>query len=307
MKHLLFASILMTSISAFAGNEKGNGGDTVVCDGKLRTLDSVVMEGERFFTIAKKDSYKKSLSDISTKLSASLPKKARELKSFLKTYEEKGNVEEGIFWINSTLKDVADENLYINLPDNCSKELKQTVVLVKKPFKRYYYDSKIINTLAAEKDELSWLLIHEWLRDSTDDSDVIRIINAYLHSEEFQNDSDEEIHDTLTRFGMYELGEKMSDMKASEAAVLKVLPKLRLELDAFETKLNLFKNEASKKEKEKLRKEMIALQKQLQDQSWDFTIAFKTDLTEINPELEQETRSVYNRYHYLSRVVDFSK
>jgi hypothetical protein len=183
-------------------NEKGNGGDSTRCDGKIRTLDSVIMNDQKTFKIVKNENSEASLSQIIDHFEKTYPYLAQRLKSFLQTYKDKGNTDENIYWIKGVPRDVKDENLFLDLPENCSTNLTQTVVLVKEPYSRYYYNSKVLAELEQEKDELSWLLIHEWLRDYNEDSDVIRLLNAYLHSSQFLNADEDETRNMLFKLRM---------------------------------------------------------------------------------------------------------
>lgn len=197
----MILGMVLISGAAFT-NERGNGGDSVVCDGKLRTLDSVVMEQNSIYEIERSADSKESLDKIMTHLQVTLPSMNESLKNFIKTYEAKGDKEKKVFWIAGLPMDVKDENLFAGLPENCSEDLKQTVVRVEKPFTRFYYDPKVLNDLAANTDELSWMLVHEWLRDYVEDADTIRFINAYLHSKDFFNDNDERVLKNMVEFGI---------------------------------------------------------------------------------------------------------
>lgn len=197
----------------------GNGGDIIEClvNGKktYRTLDSVVMETQPFFSRVEGRNSEKALEDIIEKFNKTMPRMALKLSKFLESFENKVDGDSKVFWIDAKLYDVQDENLYVRIPDHCSEELIQAVVLVKKPFKRYYYDSEALKLIEDEGDELSWLIIHEWLRDFIDDSDVIRVVNSFIHSGEFLRKSESEMFSAFKGFGFTSgLGDSYSELQA---------------------------------------------------------------------------------------------
>jgi len=203
MKHLIFLTLTMLTLTpsfAAVSNEKGNGGDSVICDGKMRTLDSVMMNDQNLFTIIKNKDYQSSLTQIINHLNETYPFIAQELEEFLDTYNKKFNSEENTYWIKGAPLDVKDENLYVDVPDFCSNKLIQTVVRVEEPYLRYYYNPKVLSALENQGDELSWLLIHEWLRYGIEDAEVIRVLNGYFHSLEFQNSNEDIMSDYLFKF-----------------------------------------------------------------------------------------------------------
>lgn len=201
MKFVLILGMLMVSSIAIA-NERGNGGDSVVCNGNLYTLDSVLMSQHNHYEIISASTYKESLQKITDRLMRTLPDMGEKLKEFVGNYHSKGNPREGVFWLAGTLKEVQDENTFIEIPKNCSQNPIQTVVRVSGSILRYYYDPKIIEALADNQDQLSWLLIHEWLRDFVEDSDQIRFLNSYLHSEEFFKSDEIEVNNSLKSLGI---------------------------------------------------------------------------------------------------------
>lgn len=213
MAYIALAFTALISL-AFAGSE-GGGGDVIICGGKQRTLDSVVLEQDRFFNLLNYASTEEAMNQINTKLLQTLPQLGLSLTSFNNIYKSKGSNKEGVYWIRGVPKNVDDENLYVHIPESCQKDLYQAVVLVKEPFYRYYYNPEILANLEQENDELSWLLIHEWLRYEVDDADVIRIINGYLHSQDFIDSHEDEIKATLRKFGIESTGLSFSETEAA--------------------------------------------------------------------------------------------
>lgn len=206
-KTTLVGLVLLTSLSAFAGDKGGNGGDTLKCmvNGVQRylVLDSVMVRNSTPYTIRTEKSYSKQLKHIIKKLMETIPLRGEELSRFVDSFEKKGRINgDGIiFWIAGKPRQVKDENLHIDIPSYCDGRPLQTVVYVPKPA-RFYYDRELINKLKNEKDELSWLLVHEWLRTYIDDADNIRILNGFLHSEEFLEYGEDDLRSMLYQFNV---------------------------------------------------------------------------------------------------------
>ncbi|MDX9731197.1 MAG: hypothetical protein RBT63_05450, partial [Bdellovibrionales bacterium] len=202
---LKIATIALTlttlSHAAHASNERGNGGDVVRCSGKLRTLDSVVLKSEslQYFNYFELTNYKDSLRMIQTKLEETLPYYGVSLRKFLETYEAKADLNSSVFWIQGKVLDIKDENLFIELPKTCGSPI-QAVVLANHPITRYYYNKGLLDELAGNGDEMSWLLIHEWLRPYIKDTDTLRILNGYFHSNQVLESTEKEIQMKLKRF-----------------------------------------------------------------------------------------------------------
>lgn len=273
-------------------NEKGNGGDVVYCEGNVHTLDSVVMMEERYFDINRQNHYEISIKRIQNHLKNTLPLMEQTLTKFLANFKAKGNVEEGVFWVKGKLKNVADENLFVELPSRCDDEVKQVVVLVKEPFKRFYYDASIIDQLSKNADELSWLLVHEWLRNYVDDSDVIRIINAYLHSEQFYQANEEEVKETIVRLGITSgYGPLKSDEQASTQRLEVLVSELENRMNKVQENLNIFNRSSNNKEKKKI---ISALNMEMGSLEMQFYIAIVGEHDSINEVLKKKLEKLYD-------------
>lgn len=273
-------------------NEKGNGGDVVYCEGNIHTLDSVIMMEERYFDINRQEHYEISIKRIQNHLRDTLPLLEQTFNKFLDNFKTKGNVEEGVFWVKGKLKNVADENLFVELPGRCDDEVKQVVVLVKEPFKRYYYDASLIDKLSKNADELSWLFVHEWLRNYVDDSDVIRIINAYLHSEQFYQASEQEVEETLIRLGISSgYGPLSSEEKASTQRLKVIVPELEKRLNEVQQKLIDFNGSHNSKEKKKI---ISALNMEMGRLEMQFYIAIVGEYSSIDEALKKKLEMLYD-------------
>lgn len=297
MKYLILSTLLamnaqMVSAKEFLSNEKGNGGDAVICNGRPHTLDSVIMMEERYFDITREERYEVSIAKIKNHLNNTLPLMGQTLGNFLQNFKAKGNVEEGVFWVKGRLKNIADENLYIEIPSHCENEAKQVVVLVKSPFKRYYYDANLIEELSQNGDELSWLLIHEWLRNYVDDSDVIRIINAYLHSEQFLNSNEEEVQETIERLGVTSgYGPLSSEERASTERLKVMVSDLEKRLNEIKSHIEKFSSAKTLKEKKKIYNFLVIESGRLET---GFYIALVGESASIDRKLKEKLESLYS-------------
>lgn len=240
--------------------DKGNGGDIVKCmeNGKevYRTLDSVVTKDQPIFTTKTYKTHHEALASIEKRLEQTLPYMHRHLKSFLRTFNSKRSLGGNTFWIKAKkLKQVQDENLFIYLPENCDQTPLQTVVLVTQGVKRFYYNPEHLAKIESVEDELSWMLIHEFARSYVKDSDIIRLINAYLHSEEFLIDDERKIAKQLRTFNIssslttrteYDL--KLAEAKATYEDILGKFAKFESQTlvdtdDMNKNQLKAFKSE----------------------------------------------------------------
>lgn len=65
----------------------------------------------------------------------------------------------------------------------------------------YRYSSATLQHLRRQPDQLSWILVHEWLWDWTSDVEVNRAVNALLHSKAIDSMSADEIKLEFERLG----------------------------------------------------------------------------------------------------------
>lgn len=214
MKTISFCTtVLLLLLTAPAhAHEKGNGGDALVCQPSattgirskphLRVLDSVLLEKFPPFRFRAFSDTKTAIAAMVAHLRSNLPKLGEELVRFVETYEKRADLERGVYWISGIPKDVKDEDLHVEMPKNCNPDPVQVVLRVPYQPMRYFYNPDIIQALMQDSDELSWLLVHEWLRDYLGDADVIRLLNGYFHSEEFFSADEEAMKQTLVRTGL---------------------------------------------------------------------------------------------------------
>lgn len=243
MKNLALVALITMMFShtpearAVMSNEKGNGGDVVKCQPTertgirskphLRVLDSVVLERSRTFSRRKFNSSEQAAASILEKLKSTVPLMAESWESFKTTAAKKVDLERGVVWISGVPKDLADENLYVEVPPGCGKKLVQAILRVGSGPTRFYYDPSIHAEITNDTDELSWLLVHEWLRDYIQDADVIRVLNGYFHSQEFYAASEDQVAQTLESFGLrsHMVGPVASEVRRAQVELAEILSK----------------------------------------------------------------------------------
>lgn len=113
-------------------------------------------------------------------------------------------------WIPTPrLRDYKDEDFINDLPKNCygdngKMNIKQLILREDVNSNiLYHYNKKLFTELKGSPLQMSYLLIHEWLRDYTVHAAVIRRVTNYLHSEEFFNAPGYESLTAIKRMGIY--------------------------------------------------------------------------------------------------------
>lgn len=201
---ILLASLCLLSkpSTASAGGLDAGGGYAIRCDdGKLYAWDYV---NAPFSGINVRESYKKAKNakEIVAKIALRLEDynlgMAESLRDYQKFNEDPSDVDEGRVWLKSTnpLIELNDADI-TRLPKNCISRatkkfrLQQAVVRYKREgdtTERVFYaaDSRILSALEKNNPvQLSFLYIHEWLRDFTEDSQTLSMANQLLHSEKW--------------------------------------------------------------------------------------------------------------------------
>jgi hypothetical protein len=108
------------------------------------------------------------------------------------------------------LVDLDDQALVRALPDNCLSTgpdgkitTLQAVVREARPnVVIYNYDADLVDRVAAAPIQLSFLYVHEWLRDYTTAAPAIRDANRLLHSASFARSTPEQRRSALERVGV---------------------------------------------------------------------------------------------------------
>ncbi len=208
----------LTSTSAFAlvinGDGRG-GGDVVSCkadpkvsryDG-LYTLDYLLTRkddfnenaDEKFRFIAHNTTAIDATLLIAKKLEEVSPSAAKSLRSFLffvenENWEHTSNDASEIFrvWVSAPrLTEYEDEDFITDIPANCYKdngERNISQIVLREDVNStiiYHYNRPLFTELKANALQMSYLLVHEWLRDYTVHASIIQNVNRYIHSDTF--------------------------------------------------------------------------------------------------------------------------
>src|SRR3989338_7645024 len=172
---------LLTSANVFASEGRdGAGGDAIRCNEKLYALDyfqtqSGNARGPEAIKNAKDT--KEILKFLSANLKTKLPELSANLEDFIKFNDNEVDNAEKRLWIGGTLPlvDIKDEGMLRTLPEACRKpngalDLLQAVIRKDGKVTEYYYDEKVLKELEENSPEqLSYIYLHEWLRDFTSD------------------------------------------------------------------------------------------------------------------------------------------
>jgi len=217
MKLLIFVLLLQNS-TAWAGGEVTNGGDAVFCIPNSSSSYSGYYSLDFLLTkdsFAESDliagTWSESLEEIEKVLSEKSPSLGRELKLFQKRILA-DDLTSPLIWKKSTfgLVDIKDEDIIEKLPLNCYERFDGSTIRIFQAVIRekrenstiYNYDPETIKQLENVEHQLSFLLLHEWLWNYTDDVRVIRDVNRFLHSSEIKTLSSFELRKRLKILGL---------------------------------------------------------------------------------------------------------
>ncbi|MDA8793015.1 hypothetical protein N9N67_07205, partial [Bacteriovoracaceae bacterium] len=204
-KILLFALLLCSFVNAKpAGDEAGNGGDVAYCNKSAvnelegyYVIDHLIALNTNMFTLYdfKQSELDQRMNEVMTNISKKSSFLAATLKAFYRDFKDqliKGGKETFTLrkWVEvySALKDINDEDLAYSLPKNCL-QLKQAVFRKKvgNLLNYFVHRKELLKSLSPKN--FSWLIVHEFLWDFTEEVEVIRQVNAYFHSNELLSDS----------------------------------------------------------------------------------------------------------------------
>lgn len=154
--------------------------------------------------------------EIATKLEEVSPRASKSLLSFLGLVENtdwaNNDKDSDVFriWIPAPrLKDYKDEDFINELPQNCYRDdgnMNIMQLILREDVNSnilYHYNKKLFNELAGTPLQMSYLLIHEWLRDYTVHASVIRRVTNFLHSQDFFEGQTYQSLITIQRMGIY--------------------------------------------------------------------------------------------------------
>lgn len=237
----LLSSVLSLSVFIFSmqnvfavdinGDGRG-GGDVVNCKSDpqvsryqgLYTLDYLLTRQDDFnenkdeqFRIISRNVMAQDLAlSIAKKLDEVSPAAAKSLRSFLAFVENENwkNTNEDsteIFrvWVSAPrLAEYQDEDFITDVPQNCYRQNGKrdiSQIILREDVNStiiYHYNRLLFNELKATPLQMSYLLIHEWLRDYTVHSSIIQNVNRYLHSATFFSSQGYESAAIFKRMGL---------------------------------------------------------------------------------------------------------
>lgn len=215
----LLICALMSSF-AHAGTRDAGGGDAILCqDGKLYAWDYIQTkpaENDIDPEILKAKSSSEILAIIYKRLLPLNPFLADSFADFMKRNEDPLKPKEKRVWISGVnpLIDLNDET-FRRIPRSCTGQLdkakikdhlRQGVIRTKKAgtdFIIYEYDSEVFSLLEANSPvQLSFLLVHEWLRDYTDSPLSLMRAGRLLHSKSLTTTTSNQLNRALLQFGV---------------------------------------------------------------------------------------------------------
>ena len=209
MKCLSFLIPLIVALPTFAGDSKGNGGDVVNCtrsesnsfEGQY-SLDYILgyRASNENADIVNAQSWEASKQRILLLLEQKSAYLAKSFKNFLEHSENFNDFTKKRVWDESSfgLVDLKDENIRRKLPNNCGINKAvgdlNNIELVQAVTRRihndkvvYEFDYRVYHHLKTLMPlQFSFLMVHEWLWDITNDPWQIRRLNRIFHSTELE-------------------------------------------------------------------------------------------------------------------------
>jgi hypothetical protein len=212
----LVSCTLGTSLAHAAGTGSTGGGTGIYCAaGNAASFPSGYYALDYFLAQrnfgAKLVTFETSTSpiqQISAQLERTAPTLAQDLSRFLTIYGKKKDLsfefDDPVIWEPSTdgLVHLNDENLSELLPAGCQ----DSVMVVRREKSdqqtKFIYWPKVLESIEAHPEHLSWILVHEWLRNFITDSKQIRTLNLYLHSKDFFAQDTFRVVSVLNKLGL---------------------------------------------------------------------------------------------------------
>jgi hypothetical protein len=218
-------SFAIADLNSNVGGVTGGGGDAIVCnDGNYYSYDYVVTEGVRdpinadYYISDGASAEKKTLeaveilSMIADKLKAKNSILGASLEDFIRSLDENNIFEPNAnrIWIigNNPLKPVTGAS-NIRIPARCvdksgKPRVYQAVVRFSlKEITQYYADGNVLTALNQTSPlQLSFLYLHEWLRDFIDDATIIAQVDRFFHGTSWLKASPAGLLEALRKYGV---------------------------------------------------------------------------------------------------------
>lgn len=200
------------------GGVAGGGGDAILCnDGKYYSYDYILTLGSAETLnpeYMSANSARLIVSDIAKNLKSKVYYMGRSLEEFIgrigASAYETTNYSQRV-WLTgiNPLLDISDESR-LRIPKDCLNEagqakIYQAVIRTQGKYGiiQYNYDQNITHALHRNSPlQLSFLYIHEWLRDYTDDPETLVNMTRMLHSQAWTTMDTKAVIMGMIRYGM---------------------------------------------------------------------------------------------------------
>ncbi|HUP57891.1 MAG TPA: hypothetical protein VM598_10595 [Bdellovibrionota bacterium] len=213
---------LFAASAAYAGQDVGNGGDLIMCtrstnnpfEGTL-ALDYVLTYQRT--PLAQVRSLEESLARIEKRLEEKVPGLLESFRKFRASLWNETDPTQNFMWtpVVSGLVNVRDEDIPSaeRVPENCRRGLEiplMQAVIRQDPVvsgshtlvNHKYMKEKVLEVAAANPIQISFLLVHEWLWNLSDNVNRNRMVDRFLHSTEIDRMSQAEAERYLTSLGL---------------------------------------------------------------------------------------------------------
>jgi hypothetical protein len=213
---------LFAASAAYAGQDVGNGGDLIMCtrstnnpfEGTL-ALDYVLTYQRT--PLAQVRSLQESLNRIEKRLEEKVPGLLESFRKFKTSLWNETDPTREFMWtpVVSGLVNVRDEDIPSaeRVPENCRRGLEiplMQAVIRQDPVvsgshtlvNHKYMKDKVLEVAATNPIQISFLLVHEWLWNLSDNVNRNRMVDRFLHSTEIDRMSQAEAEQYLTSLGL---------------------------------------------------------------------------------------------------------
>lgn len=224
MLALLILTMGFSGAARAGGSVVGNGGDILRCkpDSSSPFNGYFLLDYVATFDHSSNNSDiilddPRPLQTVARVLQQKVPKLGSALQSFILDLEAqylgKPDYLRQHIWIGQRLGlgELSDEYLVQKIPENCymnfekrQLDLTQAVVREERPTATLYrYDELQVRELKRQSElQFSFLIVHEWLWYYSPNANVVRDVNRFLHSKDFQAKSAVEVFRILQNLGM---------------------------------------------------------------------------------------------------------
>ncbi|MEQ1877008.1 MAG: hypothetical protein ABL958_10210 [Bdellovibrionia bacterium] len=224
---VLVACVLFAASAgpASEGGLVGNGGDVVECKptttnplNGLYSLDYLLtyQGSNQNADVVQVPNLRASVMRLRALFATKVPELLPTFDSFTQYYRNTTNKNAPRFWEEAPfgLVDLKDEKMLALVPENCREGnvLKISQAIIRQPSSSsgaapgtiiYKFVPKVVEGLEQRWPlQLSFLYVHEWLWDVSQNVDRNRRLNRYFHSKEFENHSPQDARAIITRLGL---------------------------------------------------------------------------------------------------------